>query len=217
MKNVLELIEFEVKLPVISHLESEAGGPEGGRAPVPFPLLWLELRALAYTYSTHRCPVLLRTGEDNGIKLLYLLHKGALILSTLFFSLFPELLVFHIPLPLSILQGPGWELSIQQSLILPDRCTGSCFLSFIYFPQHTHTTKIVELYLALLKCTVKRLFLHSGSQTHTWNKAFIRTAQITKLKMNLAHVTTLQVILYLYEKICSLKILSWQTCSTRLS
>lgn len=191
MKNVLELIEFQVKLPVISHLESEAGGPEGGRAPVPFPLLWLELRAFAYTYSTHRCPVLLRTGEDNRIKLLYLLHKRALILSTLFFSLFPELLVFHIPLPLSILQGPGWELCIQQSLILPDCCTGSCFLSFRYFSQHTHNQNSLELYLTLLKCTVKHLFLHSGSQAHTWNKAFIWTAQITKQKINLAHVTTL--------------------------
>lgn len=152
MKNVLELIEFQGELPVISHLESEAGVPEVGRATVPFPLLWLVLRAFRYTYSTCRCPMLLRTGEDNGIKVLYLLHKEALILSTSFSPLlFPELLVFHIPLPLSILQGPGCELSIQQSLILPDCRTGSCFLSFIYFLQtHTHYTSQIVRNSALL-------------------------------------------------------------------
>lgn len=138
VKNVLELIEFQVKLPIISHLEVEAG--QGGWPPVSFPLLWLVLRSFAHTYSTHRCPVLLRTREDNRIKLFYLLHKGALILSTLFF--FPLPRTVSVPHPTSSEHPPGpWLGALYTAKPYPAQLLHRklCFVIYIVPSTHTHT------------------------------------------------------------------------------
>lgn len=174
MKNVLELIEFQVKLPVISHLESEAGGPEVGRAPVPFPLLWLVLRDFTYTYSTCRCPMLLRTGEDNRIKVLYLLHKEALILSTSFFSPLPR--TVSLPHPTSSEHPPGpWLWALYTAKPYPAWLLHRklFFVIYIFPPNTLHSPNCQKLYLTLLKYRVKSVFMQCVNQIRTWKKLIL--------------------------------------------